>query len=135
MFIEFCKKLEQSKLLPWVGVVFFIIGPLVIMYNGATFQVVGILLFFGSAFAGVAMGRTIGNFLGKKIFIRSSQLAERLGRGCACFLFLFLPPLVATWTNSFLHTDTEMYSLGVYFLWACFGGVMFFCLKSSESEE
>jgi hypothetical protein len=135
MLIEFHKKLEKSKWLRWVGIAPLVIFPMIYQFNVKMWQGIGLLIFLGNMWAGVTLGRIFGRFLNKHLLKQSSELGQRLDAGFADFGFLFLPPLAASWTNTYLNTGIKLHNLGTHFLWACVGGGIFFCVKPSASKS
>jgi hypothetical protein len=135
MITNFFKRIGKSKILPWLGMTPFLIFPAVSLKNGEVWQALAGIAFFGSAFASIAIGPVLGRVLNKHVLKRSSELEERLSAGLVAFSFLFIPALVGSWSNAHLDTSIEMYSLGLHFVWACVGGIVFFSIKAPKPKE
>jgi hypothetical protein len=78
MLIEFFKKLEKSKWLPWVGTAPFILIPIVIMFDGELARGVGILAFFASMWGGIILGGKFAQIISTRVFNVSDDVAKRL---------------------------------------------------------
>ena len=134
MLIEFFKKLEKLKWLPWVGTAPFILIPIVIMFNGEVARGVGFLAVFASSFGGIILGGKIAQIISTRVFNVSDDVAKRLTAAFCAFGFLFIPVLVGSFTNANLGTDIEMYSLSAHFLWACVVAGIFFCVTPEDPK-
>lgn len=134
MLIEFLKRLEKSKWLPWVVTAPFILIPIVIMFDGEVTRGVGILAFFASMWGGMILGGKFAQFISTRVFKVSDDVAKRLTAAFCAFGFLFIPVLVGSFTNANLGTDIEMYSLSAHFLWACVGAGIFFCVTPKDPK-
>lgn len=132
MLVELFKKLENSKWLRWVGTAPFIIFPLFIMINGEMWRGIGILAFFASVLLGIVLGNKIAWIFTTHVKAASEAFRKRLSTALSAFGFLFLPPVVGNWSNTYLGTEIEMHSLGVHFVWACAVGVIAFYVKPSS---
>jgi len=96
----------------------------------------GITAFFASMFAGIGIGGFVGRNLKLPFPNLTDDCLERLAAGGSIFGFLFLPPLVGSWTNAYLGTDIEMHSLGAHFLWACIcAGLGYYFGPSTLGDE
>ena len=125
----------MSKCLTWIGTVPLIIIPLIMMLDGELWRGLGVLAFFSSMIAGVALGAAVAGLLNAHLLKGSDKLVERLRAGFSAFGFLFLPPLVGSWTNAYLNTGIEMTSLGAHFMWASIAGSIFFCISPVSSDN
>lgn len=135
MLVEFFKRLATAKWLPWLGMLPLIAAPLIVIYGGETWRGLGVFLFIASAFLGVAIGTLLVRLLGTSILKNQGGLRRRMSAALSCFGFLFLPPLVGSWTNSYMNTEIEMHSLNAHFVWACVGAGSFFCISPSVDEK
>lgn len=133
--IDFFKKLEKSKWLPWVGTAPFILIPIAIMFGGEIPRGTGILAFFASMWVGIALGGKSARIFATRLLKTSEDIGKRMTAGGSAFGFLFLPVLVGSFTNSNLGTSIEMHSLSAHFLWACVGAGIFFCVNPSADEK
>jgi hypothetical protein len=94
----------------------------------------GILAFLSSMYVGIALGSFVGHVLAREVFKLSPDYGQRFKAALSAFGFLFLPPLVATWTNVRFDTGIEIAPIWHHFIWACIGGMIFFLSKPSASE-
>ena len=133
MLIEFFKKLEKSKWLPWVGAAPFILTPFVIMFGGEVARGVGNLAFVASMLGGIILGGSFARIISTRVFKVSDDVAKRFTAAFGAFGFLFIPVLVGSFTNANLGTDIGMHSLSAHFLWACFGAGIFFCVTPEDN--
>ncbi len=135
VLIDFFKRIGKSKILPWLGMTPFLIFPVVLFKNGEVWKALAAIAFFGSAFASIVVGPVLGRVLNKHVLKQSSVFEERLSAGLVAFCFLFAPALVGSWGNAHLDTDIGMYSLGLHFVWACVGGIVFFSIKAPKPKQ
>jgi len=133
--IELFRKLGKSKWTPWIGTAPFIVAVLSVMLEGRSSRVLGILAFFISIFAGIALGVAAAHFLDTHVLRMSDSSAKRLSSAFSCFGFLFLPALVGSWTNVFLDTGIEMHSLSAHFIWACIAGTIAFWAAPAKPKN
>ena len=131
MLMNFFKKLEESKWLPWVGILPFVILPFLVVLDGETARGIGIFAFFASAFVGILWCGNLGGFIAERVLKASENLTSRIAAAFSAFGFLFLPVLVGTYTNANMGTDIDMHSIGAHFLWACCGAALFFSVSPS----
>ena len=131
MLVEFFKKLEKSKWLPWVGMLPFVILPLLVVIDGEAARGVGMFAFLASTFLAGFLGGKLGAFIAERILEASENLTSRIAAAFSAFGFLFLPVLVGTYTNANLGTNIDMNSIGAHFLWACCGAALFFSVSPS----
>lgn len=135
MLLEFFKKLEKSKWLPWVGTSPFLLVPIVIMFGGEVARGVGILAFFASMWGGIIMGDKLALIVSTHLLKTSQDIGKRLRAAFCAFGFVFLPVLVGSFTNANLGTEIELHSTGAHFLWACIAAGVFFCVSPDHSEN
>lgn len=131
MSMNFFKKLEETKWLPWVGMLPFIILPLLVVLDGEPARGVGIFAVFASAFVAVLLCGKLGAFTAERALKASENLTSRIAVAFSAFGFMFLPVHVGTYTNANMGTDIDMHSIGAHFLWACCGAVLFFSVSPS----
>ena len=131
MLMNFFKKLEESKWLPWVGMSPFVILPLLVVLDGEAARGIGIFVFLASAFAAVFFFGKLGVWIAKRLLKASENVTNRVAAAFSAFGFLFLPVLVGTYTNANMGTDIDMHSIGAHFLWACCGAALFFSVSPS----
>ena len=109
MLIEFFKKLETSKWLPWFGTAPFVLFPILIMFDGQVARGVGLFAFFASARVGIILGGKFAQINSTRVFKISNDLANRFTAASCAFGFLLIPILVGSFTNANLGTNIELY--------------------------
>ena len=132
MLVEFFEKLKKPKWLPSFGMTPFMLIPVVIMFRGEVSEGVGLFAFFASIWSGIFLSPRIAKFVSTHIFRVPDKVTKRLTPVLSAFGFLFIPPLVASFTNANLGTEFEMQSLSTYFFWACFGAVVIFVILGAS---
>jgi hypothetical protein len=135
MEIEFLKKLEKSKWLPWVGTAPFILVPVGIMFGGEVAQGAGVLAFFASCWVGILLGGKLARVISTHFLRTSEDFAKRLSGAFSAFGFLFLPVLVGSFANANLGTTIGLHSVGAHFLWSCVGAALFFSVDPSSPKD
>lgn len=135
MALALLHKLKKSKLLFWLAMSPFFFGPVILVLRGEPWRALAALAFFGSMFAGIALGKPLARFLNRRVLKQPAEFYRRLSVGLSAVLFLAFPSLVASGTNTLLITEIEMYPLWLHLLWACFGGSLFFWLASVAPER
>ena len=99
---------------------------------GNHWPILAVIAYFLPFYAGGFLGSFLGRLLNKRVVKRSADFGQRRAGGLIGFGFLFLPPIVWSLANRHLGTEIEMASLWLHFLWACVGGLVFFCAKRTK---
>lgn len=124
------KKASPKRLIGFVLVPLGAILSTVFLWSDGP-KALGFVILIASALAGSVGGELLGHRLQK----RFPKIGEGAGAACSGFGFLFLPPLLAEWTNANLNTEIEMEPLALHFLWACIvAGVLFFAIGSTTKK-
>ena len=129
------KKSKILKWLPWLGAIPIFLIPVLGAYNGEAAKGIGVFLSIAGLYVGAAIGVYLGRVLNERFLKQPQEFGERLGHGLAAFGFLFVPALIASWSNTYLETVIGVGSMGIHFLWACVGGTIFFFVRSPKTDE
>ena len=112
------KYLEDARWMRWIGGGMLLMVLLMAIRNGETWQGIGIVLVFGSAFVGSALPRGLARICQKAFPIADKAKLNRVSEAFAAFGFLFMPVPVGAWASSNLGLKFEMASLEAHFFWA-----------------
>jgi hypothetical protein len=127
--------LKKSSWWAWLGLLLLFVVCLAPLLGDDAWLGLGTSAIFASVFAGIGIGGFVGRNLKLPFPNLSDDCLERLAAGGSIFGFLFLPPLVGSWTNAHLGTDIELHSLGAHFLWACICAGLGFNFGSSTPDD
>lgn len=135
MLIDLLKRLSKSRWFVWAGlspIALFVVAGVA---SGKAWPALGGLAFFGSMFAGIALGGLAASRLNILFFKDNPAIGNRLTTAFQAFGFLSLPAIVGWWANTYLAAGIEMASLREHLFWACAISVVAFCLRPAEPER
>ncbi|WP_299728988.1 hypothetical protein [uncultured Tateyamaria sp.] len=139
MLIAWLEKIESSKYTRVLVLVAFVLLIVMVLLKGSLGNTLAalvlVVVWFGSACAGIVMGGMLARLLNTQVLKKPAKFAKRLAASFSCFGFLFLPALVGFAANLTLNADIAMYALGTHFLWAIVGGGLFFAIGGSVSTN
>ena len=134
MLIELLRKLGKSKWPPLIGLAMFLFFTLYLII-GQKWQGLGFLIFLGSFYLGAWLGGKFGQILNDRMLKQPVEIGQSLIAGFSGFGFLFLPPVIGLWANTYVNFQISVQPLGVHLFWACVGGTILFIAKSLSSKH
>lgn len=95
----------------------------------------GVLVIFGGAYAGIVLGGALGKALNRHVVRGSADPGDRLKAAGSVFGFLSLPAAVGALIEAQSGITILQHGLGAHLLWACIAAAVGFWLSKRKTND